>query len=62
MFRPSHGEELASFEDDGRPTDSEGEMAKATLQRKLSGAGASEMVRRTNLGLDYEDGQVHGGS
>ena len=59
MFRA--GEDLASLDDDGRPTDSEGEMAKATLARKLGKQGTLDMERRMNLGQDLAGSPMHGG-
>ena len=59
MFRPA--EQLASFEDDGRPTDSEGEIAREQLARKLSNQGTVEMARRMDLGRDLAGSPMQGG-
>jgi len=62
MFRPP--DVVHSFEDDGRPTDSEGEIAKGQLERKLGKQGTIDMERRMGLGnkRDLAGSPMHGGS
>ena len=60
MFRPPEGQ--ASFDDDGKATDSDGEIARGALARKLGAEGAADMERRMNLGQDLAGTPMQGGS